>query len=325
MMREPVGLGSAEQHHGELLQGALRRARELVPCLITMPGKGVGSTARFWARGPAGSHAPRGANASSGGKGSLEVTAPWKLEVTPPWKQKAARAASLALAHLGAPVTGRLEIECSVASGVGLGSSTSDVVAAIRAVSAAYGAALDASTVARLAVEAEGASDPIMFDRERVLFAQRQGRVLESFGTWIPQYTVMSFDADPAAGGVDTLGLPVPSYTGAELAAFESLVARAREAFGRCDSGALAVIATESAGLNQRFLPMRNFDRIRRLADQSGALGLQISHSGTIGGVLFEANFAQTDAALEARVSGQLQSMGARPLGLFTTGGRACD
>ena len=305
--RVAVGLGSAVQHHGELFQGAVRRGEELVRCLITMPGRGVGSTARYWGRGLL-------------GEGSVEVV--------PAWKQKAARAVCLALAHFGAPVEGRLEIECSVATGVGLGSSTSDVVAAIRAVASACGASLDVGTVARLAVEAEGASDPIMYDREMVLFAQRQGRVLESFGTWIPGYAVMSFDADPAAGGVDTLGLPVPAYSSDELAAFESMVARAREAFGRRDSGALAslaAIATESATLNQRFLPWRNFDPIRRLAEKSGALGLQISHSGTIGGLLFEPRAVRDDVALEERIAVCLRSFGARPLGLFASGTPASD
>ena len=300
MLVKAVGLGCAEQHHGELLQGALWRAGELVPCLITMPGRGVGSRARFWA---------------GGGNGLLEVV--------PSWKQKAARAAGLTLEFIGAPVAGCLEIECSVATGVGLGSSTCDVVAAIRAVSAAYGASLDAAAVARLAIAAEGASDPIMFDREMVLFAQRQGRVLESFGSWIPQYAVMSFDADPSAGGVETLSLPVPEYTSAELAEFESMVARAREAFQRHDSGALATLAalaTQSATLNQRFLPLRNFQVLRHLADESGALGLQISHSGTIGGLLFTVSFARADATLETRLMARLRSLGARPLGLFTTG-----
>ena len=156
------------------------------------------------------------------------------------------RAACLTLARLGVPGEGRLEIECSVATGVGLGSSTSDVVAAIRAVAAACGVSLDAGAVARLAVEAEGASDPIMFDREMLLFAQRQGRVLESFGAWIPRFAVMSFDSDPAGGGVDTLSLPVPAYTSDELTAFEHLVARARAAFGQRDSGALAQAQSRS-------------------------------------------------------------------------------
>ena len=323
-VRVAMGRGSAEQHHGELLQGAVWRDGQLLPCLITMRGKGVGSKAEFWPGVVSGGRGLARGAAPADGNGSPEVGAvaadPRALEVLPPWKQKAARAACLTLAHLGLPVEGRLEVECSVATGVGLGSSTCDVVAAIRAVAAACGVVLDVGTVAQLAVAAEGASDPIMFEGEMLLFAQRQGRVLESFGAWIPQYAVMSFDADPAGGGVDTLGLPVPAYTGSELAAFEDMIARAREAFGRRDAGALAslaAIATQSAALNQRFLPLRNFERIRRLAEESGALGVQISHSGTVGGLLFEPGLDQT---LEGRVAARLRAFGARPLGVFTTG-----
>jgi uncharacterized protein involved in propanediol utilization len=291
------GTGVAGHHHGELFQGSVWRDGELVPCLITMPGRGVGSAARF----------------REGGA----------LEVVPAWKLKASRAARLTLTHLDVPVEGWLELECSVATGVGLGSSTSDVVAAIRAVAAAWGADLDAGTVARLAVEAEGASDPIMFDRQMLLFAQRQGRVLESFGAWIPRFAVMSFDSDPAGGGVDTLGLPVPAYTSDELTAFEHLVTRARVAFGQRDSGALAslaAVATESATLNQRFLPLRNFEQVCRLAEEFGALGLQIAHSGTIGGLLFEPGSAWADGTLEERIAARMRLFGARPLGMFTTG-----
>jgi uncharacterized protein involved in propanediol utilization len=258
-----------------------------------------------------------------GGDGSLASDA--LLEVAPAWKLKAARAARLALAAIGAPGAGRLEVECSVATGVGLGSSTCDVVAAIRAVAAAYGVVLDATTVARLAIEAEGAADPIMFGGEMVLFAQRQGRVLESFGSWVPPYAVLSLDADPGAGGVDTLSLPLPQYTDAEVGDFASLISRARAAFRARDSGALAAIATESATLNQRLLPLRNFDGLRRLADEYGALGLQISHSGTIAGLLFEPRVARANEALEAQVSARLRSLGASPLGLFLTGASVRD
>ena len=165
-----VGIGSAGHHHGEILQGALRVAAEVVPCLITMPVGGVGSRVRYVA-----------GEGRVWAAGSAEA-----LDVVPSWKGKSARAAGLALAFVGAPAVGRLEIECSVATGVGLGSSTCDVVAAIRAVSDAYGVELSAPAVARLAIEAEGAADPIMFDGEMVLFAQRRGRVLESFGSWAP-------------------------------------------------------------------------------------------------------------------------------------------
>lgn len=321
-MRE--GTGVAGHHHGELLQGAVWRDGEVVPCLITMPGRGVGSTAYFRVRdAESAPDEPQLAAAGLAAGIGRAAAGGVVLEVMPAWKQKAGRAACLTLARLGVPGEGRLEIECSVATGVGLGSSTSDVVAAIRAVAAACGVSLDAGTVARLAIEAEGASDPIMFDREMLLFAQRQGRVLESFGAWIPRFAVMSFDADPAGDGVDTLSLPVPAYTSDELTAFEHLVVRARAAFGQRDSGALAslaAIATESATLNQRFLPLRHFEQICRLAQEFGALGLQISHSGTIGGLLFEPGLAWADVTLEERIAVRMRSFGARPLGMFTTG-----
>jgi uncharacterized protein involved in propanediol utilization len=300
-----LGVGSAGHHHGEILQGATRCEGEVVPCLITMPVGGVGSRVRFWGVGP---------------DGPVDAVRTPILVVVPAWKNKAARAARLALEAIGAPVTGRMEIECSVATGVGLGSSTCDVVAAIRAVCDAHGVELSAAQVARLAIEAEGAADPIMFDGEMVLFAQRQGRVLESFGSWMPRYAVLSIDTDPGGPGVDTLSLPMPRYTDAELAAFERMIGRVREAFAHRDPVTLAAVATESATLNQRFVPLRKFQEIRDLAAEYRALGIQISHSGTVAGILFDSRAAQLSDALAHEVTERVRSMGVRPRGLLTTG-----
>jgi uncharacterized protein involved in propanediol utilization len=315
-----VGVGRAGHHHGEILQGALRVAAEVVPCLITMPVGGVGSRVRYvgmegrveaavgrWVR-------------EVDGRAPIEV-AGQIFDVVPGWKRKAARAAGLALAFVGAPVGGRLEIECSVATGVGLGSSTCDVVAAIRAVCNAYGVEPVAADVARLAIEAEGAADPIMFDGEMVLFAQRRGYVLESFGSWAPPYAVLSIDTDPDGPGVDTLSQPVPQYTDADLVAFENMVGMARQAFRARDPVVLAAIATESAALNQRFVPLRHFREIRDLAQEYHALGVQISHSGTVAGILFDARSGcgPGDALID-EVSARVRSLGARPRGLLTSG-----
>jgi uncharacterized protein involved in propanediol utilization len=297
------GVGSAGHHHGELLQGALRWEREVVSCLITLPVGSVGSSARYVAEGAPGARPE-----------SL-------VEVVPVWKRKSARAAELALAFVGAPVAGRLEIECSVATGVGLGSSTCDVVAAIRAVCGAYGVEVGPADVASLAVEAEGAADPIMFDGEMVLFAQRRGSVLESFGSWVPPYEVLSIDTDPGGPGVDTLSLPAPRYTEADLDAFENMVGRARLAFKQRDLAALAAVATESSALNQRFLPLRYFREICDLAAEYRALGVQISHSGTVAGLLFDARsgVGPGGAAID-EVTARVRSLGARPRGLLRSG-----
>lgn len=301
------GLGVAGRHHGEILQGAVRRDGEVLPCLITLPLAGPGSTARYVS-----AETLEGCGSDRWGAA---------LAVVPAWKRKAEKAARLALAFLGAPVGGRLDIQCSVATGVGLGSSTCDVVAAIRAVCDFHGATLDARDVARLAVEAEGASDPVMFEGEMVLFGQRHGRVLESFGRWVPRYTLLSIDTDEGDRGVDTLGLPLPVYTDAELAAFENMLGRARAAFSSRDLAAIAAVAAESAMLNQRFLPLRQFRAIRELADESRALGVQISHSGTVAGVLFnDARQLASNGNLSAQLMTRVRSLGLRPLGFFRTG-----
>jgi uncharacterized protein involved in propanediol utilization len=291
------GVGTAEHHHGEILQGVFPCGGEWVPCLITMPVRGIGSTARY-----------------------ISITSLRTLEVVPAWKKKAERAARLALDFIGARAAGRLEIESSVTTGVGLGSSTCDVVASIRAVCSAHGAQLGALQAARLAIEAEGAADPIMFDGEMVLFAQRDGRVLESFGSWTPRFTVLSIDTDTGAGGVDTLSLPVPDYTGAELAAFQGLVDRARVAFRERDLAAIAAIATASATLNQRFLPLRSFREICALAEERHALGVQISHSGTVAGVLFDARAVEAGGDFARQMMAPVRKIGGRLRGVFTTG-----
>jgi uncharacterized protein involved in propanediol utilization len=243
------------------------------------------------------------------------------LDVIPALKTKAGRAAALALAFVGAPASGRLEIDCSVPTGVGLGSSTCDVVAAIRAVCDAHGVQLDAAQVARLAIEAEGAADPIMFDGAMMLFAQRRGLVLESLGSWTPPYAVLSIDTDPGGPGVDTLALPVPRYTDADLAAFESMIGRARRAFLQRDPVALAAVATESATLNQRFVPLRSFGEISALAQEYHALGVQISHSGTVAGILFDARAeGGPDRTMIDEVSARVGLLGARPRGLLIVG-----
>jgi uncharacterized protein involved in propanediol utilization len=290
-----------------------------------MPAGGVGSRVRFLGVGADGPTEPlEGCEPVASRVVTAEHARPavrgQRLDVVPAVKTKAARAAALTLAFVGAPAFGRLEIECSVPTGIGLGSSTCDVVAAIRAASHAYGVELDAAQVARLAIEAEGAADPIMFDGEMVLFAQRQGRVLESFGSWMPRYAVLSIDTDVGERGIDTLSLPIPEYTDADLAVFESMIGRVREAFARRDPVTLAAVATESATLNQRFVPLRKFQEIRDLATEYRALGVQISHSGTVAGILFDSRTAPLSAALVHEVTERVRSMGVRPRGLFTTG-----
>ncbi|HET9106211.1 MAG TPA: hypothetical protein VFN79_03370, partial [Steroidobacteraceae bacterium] len=81
----------------------------------------------------------------------------------------------------------------------------------------------------------------------------------------------------------------------------------------------VARVATASAELNQRFLPLRGFTAIKALAERHQALGVQISHSGTLVGLLFDGR-ASPDGDAVACARADLKSLGFRPLGQFATG-----
>ncbi|MEO7286099.1 MAG: GHMP kinase, partial [Jatrophihabitantaceae bacterium] len=205
---ELVGLGFAPAHHGELLQGIFldetgtpRRA------LVTLPEPGRGTRAVF-----------RPSYRHGGVLG-------------PPELIKVRRAAMLTLGQLPSyrsPAKGgQIEITSDVPRGIGMGSSTSDVTATIRAVADCHGIELSKEEVARLAVLAECASDSVMIDDRVVLFAHREGVVLETFGPQLPPMIVLGCDAQPDAQ-VDTLRLPPADYDQDEVAAFGVLRAAIR-------------------------------------------------------------------------------------------------
>ena len=294
-------IGRAGRHHGELLQGLWWPQSEAhpdpVPCLVTQPVPGAGSEARF------------------------RLAPGRQIEVHPAYKVKAARAARLALDALDANAFGGvLRLRCPIPTGLGLGSSTSDVLATLRAVCLACGTQADTALLARLAVRAEVASDPLMFDSV-VLFAQREGRVLEHWGHWIPEFLVLSIDTDPRSGGRDTLALPLP---GDDMRGhYTELVQQARAAFQTHDAGAIATVATRSAELHQITAPIQGFNSLCALAAAADALGVQISHSGTIAGMLFH---PKTDPTNLTPLISQVQALEMAPMGIFRTGrGTSCD
>jgi uncharacterized protein involved in propanediol utilization len=167
-----IGSGAAPSHHGEILQGMFsvggrpRNGLVMLPCMLYM--------ARAWFQPDISS--------------LVTVTLDWK---------KACRAAEVAIAALGhCPENfrgGHLEIMNSAPVGRGLGSSTSDVLAAIRAVGEAFAVEFTVDEIARIAVVAETASDSLMFENSAVLFAQRDSEIIEDFGERLPGMHVPGF------------------------------------------------------------------------------------------------------------------------------------
>jgi len=270
------GYGAAIAHHGELLQGVfegtdgrLKRVLVSIPCGIFK------SEASF---------IPDRSNS---------------VQVEPKWKVKTHRAVDLALSTLGTrKIGGRLQIRSNIPVGWGLGSSTSDVTAAVRAIADALGENLSPRRIAALAVRAETACDATMFDEHLVLFAQREGIVIEDFSTSLPRLAILGFNTDPHEHGIDTLGLSPARYSWWEIEAFRPMVGLLRRAVDLGSPQLLGQVASASAAINQRYLPKPQFQQLNAIAEDVGALGLQVAHTGTIAGLLFD----PADALKESRI-----------------------
>lgn len=272
-----VGIGHARNHHGELLQGAFRDASG-VPrhALVTLLMPGAGTRAVF-----------------------VPDPAADAITVVPAGRAKAERAARLIADAIGAGPGGRVELAGAVPIGLGMGSSTSDVVATIRAVADAADVTPSARVVARLAVAAETACDPTMFDDRPLLFAHRDGHVLEELGPALPAVRVLGC---VTGGGrpVNTLA-EVRRYDDDDVAAFEHLRDLLRRAVELSDACLLGAVATASA---RRHRPGPELDLLIGIAEDTGAVGVQVAHSGNVAGLLFDparaAGLPRATAALDA-------------------------
>ena len=184
-----------------------------------------------------------------------------------------------------------------------MGSSTSDVTATIRAVADYHGVVLSREEVGRLAVLAEVASDSIMIDDRVVLFAHREGKVLETLGHRLPPMVVIGCDTEPGCV-VDTLSLKQAEYTDAEIGGFRVMRGAMRRAVAMEDVALLGQVATASARTNQRFLPKQALEPLLQLCVRHGGSGIQIAHSGTVAGLIFDARMPGIDASVRRCMAG---------------------
>jgi uncharacterized protein involved in propanediol utilization len=187
--------------------------------------------------------------------------------VFPPHKTKAKTVVELTLAYFTAhPIGGVLHIRSSIPEAKGYGSSTADCVASVLSVADAL--------------------HSFMF-RSAVLFAHRNGIVLEDYGKDVPPLDVVGVDAAEDEL-VDTLRHPPAVYSWQQIQSFRTLSCALGRAIRTGDTCLLGRVATASARINEQFLPKPRFRELLNLAEQSGALGVSVAHSGTILSVLFD-------------------------------------
>lgn len=247
--------GSAKSigHAGELLQGVVSNE----PFLVTLPAPSFTSRA------------------------TISYSHETHDHVHPAWKSKALRAARIAWTRLSGPAGSlRLIIDSAMPVGRGCGSSTSDCVAAIRAVAALLRCPASANDIAQWSTEAEMAADATMFDLRPVAFNQRRGRVLRPLGAAYPAMRVIV--ADLGGPPVDTVTRRAPVYSGAEIAHFHNLLALLEKSIDRQDASGVARVATDSAAIQQRHYPHPRWKDFVAAVERTDALGVACAHSGTV-------------------------------------------
>lgn len=269
-----TGRGRSIAQHGELFQGQVEdETSALRRCLVSLPCRALYSEVTF----------------QPGTNGALCIT--------PPHKKKARKAVELTLSHLHASgAGGEISVQSSVPEAKGCGSSTADCVAAVIAAADAVSVQLPEEDIARLVVEAEVASDNFMFHRA-VLFAHREGVVLEDYARRFPRLEVLGIDTAPE-GHVETLKYPPAEYSWRQLQSFCTLTGALRRAVRKNDIRLLGRVATASSNINQEFLPKPMFMEIRQIAEHAGALGVSVAHSGTVLSILLDPE----DLLLESKI-----------------------
>jgi L-threonine kinase len=165
--------------------------------------------------------------------------------------------------------------------GKGMGSSTADVLAGIRAVAAGAGKALSPELEGKLAAGIES-SDGSMYPGLAAV-NHRTCELIRAWD-WFPEFVIVMLVPH------DNVDTPSISFSGQNQLAgeYEDLLVRMDAAIQARSVADFAAQSTRSAVLNGRFLLNPYCRTLCEKLEEFGALGLNVGHTGTVCGLLFE-------------------------------------
>lgn len=258
---------------GELVQGTIDGLPFLVTCPIA-----VYARVRVWL--------------VPGGAGLVSIPASPKVE------EAVRRTAAFILRDVSPPLGGFIAVDSPLPRGKGMASSSAEIAAACLAVARALGASLNAGEIARLALSIEP-SDGVMF-RGIVQLDHVGGRLCRWIGDPLP-LDVLVLDL---GGEVDTVAFntrpDLPRLNRAKEPLVREALRLVEEGFKRHDPALIGKGATLSALAHQQVLPKHLLPEALDLASHLGAVGMNIAHSGTVVGLLFDARDAWNPSSRRA-------------------------
>ena len=188
-----------------------------------------------------------------------------------------------------------IRLDSPIPQGKGMASSSADITVCAYAAARAFGRELTARELMDIAIAVEP-SDGIAFEG----LSHVSHTTGELFGQYrnVPLISISIFDV---GGEVDTISYyQSKSAGGNQDDEYRRLLDTVDKAFHTADYRQeilLGQAATASARLNQEHLPKEGLDDFIALAKSKGALGVNVAHSGTVVGVLWESALPAGDIA----------------------------
>lgn len=212
-------------------------------------------------------------------------------------KWKARQAYIKTLEKIGLKTVGaEIEIKSEIPVGKGMASSTADISATVIAASNLFNADLSQQEIADIALSIEP-TDAVMFSGIQ-LFDHKKGNVRQFVGTKMD----IHFLIIDLGGNVDTLEFNKNNYDALlkkNSANTKKAIELVLDGFKKEDPFRVGLGATLSSVANQSILFKEGLEDIIKKAERHGAIGVNIAHSGTVIGVMFDGSFTKIESAMD--------------------------
>ncbi|MES0039745.1 hypothetical protein NKJ74_31825 [Mesorhizobium sp. M0046] len=231
----------------------------------------------------------------------MPISGTGSVTVYPSHKVKAKRLAEKLVVAIGAS-GGILLLQSELPEGKGLASSSADLVATARSIACCFNRRIRTSLIEKLMAEIEP-SDGVMYPG--VVAYQQRACGLLSFLGQMPPLAIVGIDE---GGAVETVDYDQRrgEISAGHRAEYRELLDRVRIAVPRGDTATIGRIATASALLHQERTPKKYLDSMLKASEATGALGVIVTHSGTMVGILLDrmaADFPRKLRSVLAQVS----------------------
>jgi len=197
---------------------------------------------------------------------------------------KSATAARLFLEHFRLTLpTGLWSTHSDLRVGVGMASSTADIVATLRCLFQLFSLPYDQEVVLTILAAIERA-DSVFLD-EFALHLSGRHRVIRRLGTALGFHT--AFVTEPGTVDTEAVTSSLLEHYRRRGEEYERCLTDLLKGFGSGDPAAVARAATVSAALSQEVLPKATFHSLLAHRERFGADGIFVAHTGCLIGYLF--------------------------------------